>query len=157
MQGGRIEFRSTASLVRTPDRHSAGRVPYEAILDEAQSLRGKGATTHSPRAAMEMEMEMEMSDATDGGNLSTQKVLIRLRDSAIRRIQPDLVVGYDIYAVMDASGTWNKLVREVAIARMTQAGIQPITWVAVGAELRARRYARTKSGTPPAPRGACRC
>ena len=43
--------------------------------------------------------------------------------------------GYDVYAVIDASGTWNKLVQEVAVARMVQAGIKPITWVAVGAEL----------------------
>lgn len=43
--------------------------------------------------------------------------------------------GYDVYAVMDASGTWNKLVQEVAVARMVQAGITPITWVAVFAEL----------------------
>jgi nicotinamidase-related amidase len=43
--------------------------------------------------------------------------------------------GYDVYAVVDASGTWNKLVQEMAVARMTQAGIKPITWAAVGAEL----------------------
>jgi hypothetical protein len=43
--------------------------------------------------------------------------------------------GYDVYAVIDASGSWNKLVQEVAVARMVQAGIKPITWVAVGAEL----------------------
>lgn len=43
--------------------------------------------------------------------------------------------GYDVYAVIDASGTWNKLVQETAVARMVQAGIKPITWVAVGAEL----------------------
>lgn len=45
--------------------------------------------------------------------------------------------GFDVYAVIDASGTWNKLVQEVAVARMAQAGIKPITWVAVGAELQA--------------------
>jgi nicotinamidase-related amidase len=43
--------------------------------------------------------------------------------------------GYDVYAVIDASGTWNKLVQEAAIARMVQAGVKPVTWVAVGAEL----------------------
>ena len=43
--------------------------------------------------------------------------------------------GYDVYAVIDASGTWNKLVQEVAIQRMVQAGVKPITWVAVAAEL----------------------
>lgn len=46
-----------------------------------------------------------------------------------------ILEGYDVYAVIDASGTWNKLVQEVAVARMVQAGVKPITWVAVGAEL----------------------
>ncbi|WP_321967833.1 isochorismatase family protein [Burkholderia cepacia] len=45
--------------------------------------------------------------------------------------------GFDVYAVIDASGTWNKLVQEVALARMVQAGAVPMTWVAVGAELQA--------------------
>lgn len=44
-------------------------------------------------------------------------------------------LGYDVYAVLDASGTWSKLVEEAAIARMVQVGVVPITWVAVGAEL----------------------
>src|SRR4051794_16969521 len=42
--------------------------------------------------------------------------------------------GFDAYAVIDASGTWNKLVQQVAVARVAQAGVKPITWVAVGAE-----------------------
>lgn len=45
--------------------------------------------------------------------------------------------GYEVYAVIDASGTWNKLVQEVAVQRMAQAGVVPITWVAVAAELQA--------------------
>jgi nicotinamidase-related amidase len=44
-------------------------------------------------------------------------------------------LGYEPYAVLDASGTWSKLVEDAAIARMVQAGVTPITWVAVGAEL----------------------
>ncbi|WP_077047391.1 isochorismatase family protein [Pseudomonas sp. KK4] len=43
--------------------------------------------------------------------------------------------GYEVYAVIDASGTWSKLVQEVAVARMVQAGVVPMTWVAVAAEL----------------------
>lgn len=43
--------------------------------------------------------------------------------------------GYEVYAVIDSSGTWSKVVQEVAIQRMTQAGVIPMTWVAVGAEL----------------------
>lgn len=44
-------------------------------------------------------------------------------------------LGYDVYAVLDASGTWSKIVEDAAIARMVQAGIVPVTWVGVGAEL----------------------
>jgi nicotinamidase-related amidase len=43
--------------------------------------------------------------------------------------------GYDVYAVVDASGTWDERVEQAAIARMVQAGVVPITWCAVGAEL----------------------
>jgi nicotinamidase-related amidase len=62
--------------------------------------------------------------------VSTEVCVAFVALSAIRE-------GYDVYAVIDASGTWNKLVQEVAIARMAQAGVKPITWVAVGAELQA--------------------
>ncbi len=43
--------------------------------------------------------------------------------------------GFDVYAVLDASGTWSHLVAQVAALRMMQAGVVPITWVAVAAEL----------------------
>jgi len=43
--------------------------------------------------------------------------------------------GYEVYAVIDASGTWNKLVQEISVARMVKAGVEPMTWVAVAAEL----------------------
>lgn len=51
--------------------------------------------------------------------------------------------GYDVYAVVDASGTWSKLVEDAAITRMVQAGIVPINWVAVGAELLTRWQSAT--------------
>jgi nicotinamidase-related amidase len=43
--------------------------------------------------------------------------------------------GYDTYAVLDASGTWSKLVEEITIQRMVQAGVKPTSVVACGAEL----------------------
>lgn len=43
--------------------------------------------------------------------------------------------GYDVYAVVDASGTWNKTVQEVTIQRLTQAGVKVTTWASVLAEL----------------------
>jgi len=43
--------------------------------------------------------------------------------------------GYDVYAVIDASGTWNKTVQEVTIHRLTQAGVKVTTWASVLAEI----------------------
>jgi nicotinamidase-related amidase len=43
--------------------------------------------------------------------------------------------GYDVWAVMDCSGTWNTLVQQAAMHRMTQAGVRVTTWVAIAAEL----------------------
>ncbi len=43
--------------------------------------------------------------------------------------------GYDVYAVIDASGTWNKTVQEVTLHRLTQAGVKVTTWASVLAEI----------------------
>lgn len=48
-----------------------------------------------------------------------------------------VAAGYNVQIIIDACGTWNKLVQEVAIARMVQAGVVPNTCVAIGAELQA--------------------
>lgn len=46
-----------------------------------------------------------------------------------------LKLGYEVYPVIDASGTWDKRVEDVAVLRMVQAGAVPMTWCGVGAEL----------------------
>lgn len=71
--------------------------------------------------------------------VSTEVCLAFLSLSAVKE-------GFGVYAVIDASGTWNKLVADVAIARMVQAGVVPITWLAVGAEL--QRDWRRPTGQP---------
>ncbi|MGG6262989.1 isochorismatase family protein [Leptolyngbya sp. AN03gr2] len=43
--------------------------------------------------------------------------------------------GYDVYAVIDASGTWNTTTQAAAIARMTQAGVKCVNTIAIAAEL----------------------
>ena len=45
--------------------------------------------------------------------------------------------GYDVYAVIDASGTWSKLIADTAVRRMVQAGVVPMTWIGAAAELQA--------------------
>lgn len=42
---------------------------------------------------------------------------------------------YDVYAVIDASGTWNKTVQDASIHRMSQAGVKVTTWASVLAEI----------------------
>ena len=43
--------------------------------------------------------------------------------------------GFDVYAVIDASGTWNKTVQEVTVQRLVQAGVKVTTWASVLAEI----------------------
>lgn len=43
--------------------------------------------------------------------------------------------GYDVYAVVDASSTFNTLVEQAAMIRMASAGVVVTSWVAVLAEL----------------------
>jgi len=43
--------------------------------------------------------------------------------------------GYDVYAVVDASGTWNDMVFQASMHRMSQAGVKVSTWASVLAEI----------------------
>ena len=52
--------------------------------------------------------------------------------------------GYEVYAVTDASGGVSVEAHEMAIQRMIQAGVTPITWNVYGAELQ-RDWARTET------------
>ena len=45
-----------------------------------------------------------------------------------------VAAGFDVYAVIDASGTLNKTIREAAMLRMSQAGVKVSTWTSVLAE-----------------------
>ncbi|AZI37335.1 putative hydrolase [Caenibius tardaugens NBRC 16725] len=46
-----------------------------------------------------------------------------------------LAVGYDVFVVTDASGTFNEVTRHSAWNRMTEAGAQLMTWFGVACEL----------------------
>jgi len=52
--------------------------------------------------------------------------------------------GYDVYAVTDASGGVSLEAHEIAIQRMIQAGVTPITWGVFAAELQ-RDWARLET------------
>ncbi|MBO0742889.1 MAG: isochorismatase family protein [Hyphomicrobiaceae bacterium] len=55
--------------------------------------------------------------------------------------------GYEVYAVTDASGGVTAEAHEMAVRRMVLAGVVPITWMAVGAELQ-RDWAHEASAQP---------
>ena len=55
-----------------------------------------------------------------------------------------LQAGYEVYAVIDASGASSTEAHEMAIKRMTQAGIIPVTWLQVLCELQ-RDWARQET------------
>jgi nicotinamidase-related amidase len=48
--------------------------------------------------------------------------------------------GFEVYAVVDASGCWTSQIEHAAIARLAMAGVQPINWGAVGGELQGRNW-----------------
>ncbi len=52
--------------------------------------------------------------------------------------------GYRVYAVVDACGATSKLVEQVAIQRMVQAGVVPVTWLQVMLEWQ-RDWARPQT------------
>lgn len=43
--------------------------------------------------------------------------------------------GYDVYAVIDASATWDSVIEQAAMLRMSAAGVKVVNWVAAAAEL----------------------
>lgn len=55
-----------------------------------------------------------------------------------------LQAGYEVYAVVDASGASSKEAHKAAIKRMTQAGVIPLTWLQVLCELQ-RDWARKET------------
>ena len=52
--------------------------------------------------------------------------------------------GYDVYPVVDAIGGTSETAHSTGIARVVQAGAQPVTWVALAVELQ-RDWAREKT------------
>src|SRR5260370_40401103 len=57
--------------------------------------------------------------------------------------------GYDVYAVTDASGGVSVEAHDMAIRRMVQAGVTPVTWLALPGEWQ-REWATTKTWGAPA-------
>lgn len=46
-----------------------------------------------------------------------------------------LAEGYDVYSVIDASGTWSQIAQTTTVSRLSQAGAKVTSWMSVSAEL----------------------
>lgn len=46
-----------------------------------------------------------------------------------------LAEGYDVYSVIDASGTWSEIAQTTTVSRLSQAGAKVTSWMSVSAEL----------------------
>ncbi|HYW30903.1 MAG TPA: isochorismatase family protein, partial [Gemmatimonas sp.] len=51
-------------------------------------------------------------------------------------------LGYDVWAVIDASGAWSRVIEDVAVTRMAQHGVHVVTWAVVLAELQSNLAVR---------------
>ena len=58
-----------------------------------------------------------------------------------------LELGYEVYAVYDASGCWDQMSEQTAVLRMSQAGAIVVNWAAVAADLQADWRRPTAQGT----------
>lgn len=62
--------------------------------------------------------------------------------------------GYQVFAVLDASGTYSKMAQEITLARIVQAGVVPMDTAAVCSEVQRPGTARTRCNGP---RPTARC
>lgn len=60
---------------------------------------------------------------------------ISLDNCLLQTALDTVAAGYEVYAMLDISGTDDPLVEAAATARLVQAGVTPITWVSWAAEM----------------------
>ena len=56
--------------------------------------------------------------------------------------------GYQVFAVIDASGTYSKMAEEITLARVVQAGVVPMDTAAVASEIQRTGTATMPSNGP---------
>ncbi len=54
--------------------------------------------------------------------------------------------GYEVFAVLDASGTYSKMAQEITMARVVQAVVVPMDTAAVASELQRTRNREDAAG-----------
>lgn len=100
----------------------------QAVLPDAQVVRRPGEIDAFDNAEFEAAVKATGRDQLIVAGISTDVCVAFVALSAIAK-------GYQVHAVLDASGTWNALASQAAALRMQAAGVVLNSTVAVAAEL----------------------
>lgn len=134
--------RNTASLTRLAGIFDlpvvvTGEPPgniYGPVVDEVkQNLTGIEILHRTSISAFDDQGVVDAVAATGRRQLVMAGVTtdVCLSFAAIQAV----AAGYDVYAVLDASGSFDVASEAAAVQRMSAAGVKPTTWVGVAAEL----------------------
>ncbi len=114
---------------------SAANGPNGPLISDIVEILPEAPVIHRPGEINAWEHEGFVETVKSSGRkkliMAGVSTDVCLAFAAISAVQD----GFDVYAVLDASGTWSPLVAQTATLRMVQAGVIPMTWVAVSAEL----------------------
>ena len=114
---------------------SAANGPNGPLIEDIVEILPEAPVIHRPGEINAWEHEGFVETVKSSGRkkliMAGVSTDVCLTFAAISAVQD----GFDVYAVLDASGTWSPLVAQTATLRMVQAGVIPMTWVAVSAEL----------------------
>lgn len=114
---------------------SAANGPNGPLIGDIVEILPNAPVIHRPGQINAWEYEEFVATVKKSGRkkliMAGVSTDVCLAFAAISAVQD----GFDVYAVLDASGTWSPLVAQTAALRMVQAGVIPMTWVAVSAEL----------------------
>jgi Isochorismatase family len=105
------------------------------VLPELLSIVGDTPPYH--RSAVNLWADKGSRAAITGLRRRQLVVAAVMTDSNL--VSPSISLmsnGFKVYTVMDASGTWTPQVELIAALRLMQAGVVPINWTAVVAELK---------------------
>jgi nicotinamidase-related amidase len=133
-----IGLAKTAALYELPTVTTGG-YPADPLIPEIG-----GILTHRTHVDRETINSWETPAFRDAVKATGRKKLIMAGITTdLCLMYPALAAaaeGYEVYAVIDASGCWSAQIENAAIARLAMAGVQPINWGAVGGELQARNW-----------------
>jgi len=114
---------------------SAANGPNGPVINDIVEILPDAPVIHRPGQINAWEHEEFVAKVKKSGRkkliMAGVSTDVCLAFAAISAVQD----GFEVYAVLDASGTWSPLVAQTATQRMVQAGVVPVTWVAVSAEL----------------------